>query len=121
MDLFAGTIPCAAAVGAAACAAAAIALLLVADPGSGAAQIAFYAASALAGFLTGLAAACRWVSGGDATVRPWRAGVFAGLALAGATGLAFAGMRLGLGVYWPLPPALLLAGLAFAGKRLKNP
>ncbi len=39
------------------------------------------------------------------------------MAVAGATGLAFIGLRLGLGVFWPLPPSLLLAGLAVAGWR----
>ena len=67
-----------------------------------------------------MAVACRWVSRRGAVGRPWREGVLAGLALAGATGLALAGMRLGLGAYWPLPPAILLAGLALAWMRAQR-
>ena len=110
-------IPCAAAIGAAASGAVAIILLLIADPGPPVTQLAFYAASSAAGFLAGLGAVCQWTNRRGAIGLPWRDGIFAGLALAGSVGLAFAALRLGLDAYWPLPPALLLAGLAVAGMR----
>ena len=121
IDRYARAAPSATAFGAGAFAAAAFALLLIADPGSLATQLAFYAAAALAGFLAGLGAACRWAARRDAAGRPWREGVVAGLVLAAATGLAFAGLRLGLGAYWPLPPALLLTILAVAQLRIRRP
>lgn len=114
---FARAIPCAVAIGAAAFVAVAIVLLLIADPELPATQLAFYAASLVAGFLAGLAAACRLANRRGAVGPPWREGIYAGMAVAGATGLAFVGLRLGLGVFWPLPPSLLLAGLAVAGWR----
>lgn len=115
IDWFAWAIPGAAAIGAASCGLVAVALLLVADPGLTATQLAFYTTSTVAGFLAGLAAACRWASRRGATGRPWREGLVAGFALAGAAVLTFIGLRLGLGVFWPVPPTLLLAGLAAGG------
>ena len=37
------------------------------------------------------------------------------MALAGTTAFAFISLRVGLGIYWPLPPALLLAVLGVGG------
>jgi hypothetical protein len=112
IDWFGWAIPGSAAIGAASFGVAAIALLLIADPAPPVTQLAFYAASSIAGFLAGLAVACRWASRRVATGRPWREGLVAGLVLAGATAIAFVGLRLGLGVLWPLPPTLLLAAAA---------
>ena len=115
IDWFAWAIPGSAAVGAAAFGVVAVGLLLIADPGPPATQLAFYTASSAAGFLAGLAAACRWAIRRGATGLPWREGLVAGLALAGTTAFAFISLRVGLGIYWPLPPALLLAVLGVGG------
>lgn len=117
-DWLSRTYPAAAAAAAAGCAAGAFALLLIADPERLPAQFAFYLASLLAVFLAATVGARGWVRRRGSPFASWRGSAVVGLVLAAGVALAFLGMRMGLGPYWPLPPAVLLLACGVARNRI---